>query len=106
MASTDRPEVSREGALKVGEKLKALRESLPPDERVALDRILDYTAAKLTAEPSVQDLLADLPGRPELLDDVAGFMLEGRIDSVDLVTKTTTAVSANPLCPPPPTMPY
>jgi hypothetical protein len=88
--ATAQPEVTRQDADNVVEKLQALGESLPPSEQRVLDTLLRVFEARIT-EPSVQELLADFPGGPEILEDVAGFATvpEGTEDP-QLITLTTT----------------
>jgi hypothetical protein len=71
--STNQPGISSADVLSLGEKLRAL--PLSSGEHLALDKILELfkVGAELSTNLTVQELLADLPDGPELLDDVAGF---------------------------------
>jgi hypothetical protein len=94
--TTAQPDVLRADAESVVEKLQSLREALSPSEQHALDTILRVFEARVT-EPSAQELLADFPDGPELLDDVAGFKTpegqEPQAAPVTVVTITTVWAS-------------
>lgn len=93
--------ISYEDALAVIDKLQALRETLSPGERVFLDQIFEYFVTKVSAEPRVEEILADLPEGAALLNDVAGFVLEPA-PPCDLIPQTLVQplLVCTPTCPP------
>jgi hypothetical protein len=89
------PTVSRADAEHLVNKLQTLRGTLSAGERQALDNLLRVSGERIITEPSAQELLADFPDGPELLEDVAGFAgaNAGEPDQITPITITVVTVT-------------
>lgn len=76
MMTLDFSDISQDDAERVVEKLLWLRETLAPPEQSFLDQIVQYIKVSASREPKAMDLVEEVPDSPELLDDVAGFMMQ------------------------------
>lgn len=76
MTTLDLSDIPPDDIVRVLKKLDTMRETLSPPEQQFLDNIFHYIKAQRYREPEVQDLVQEVPDSPELLDDVAGFMVQ------------------------------
>lgn len=92
------PKVTRAEAQQLVEKLQAFRETLSPGEKIALDSVLQVWEARIS-DPSVRELLAEIPDGAALLEDVAGFDYTPEDPGFFTITLTTltTTVASHPI---------